>query len=146
MEMTEIRAIVRALDGNFALVEVEQGGCGRCHEKGGCGGQHLTQALCTSPKTYRVTNPVGAAVGDAVQVGIPSGAIRFSANLAYGLPILGVFAGALIGMEMAGDIAAIGGAGVGLVLAWFIARQIAQSGTGNPQFQPQIISLRSTHS
>lgn len=146
MEMTEIRAVVRSLDGEFAVVEVELGGCGRCHETGGCGGQHLTQALCTSPKTYRVANPLGAAIGDAVQVGIPDGAVRYSANLAYGVPILGVFAGALLGMQLYGDSGAIVGGLLGLLVAWLIVRNTARSGVENPRFQPQIISPRSNHS
>ena len=146
MEMTEIRAVVRSLDGEFAIVEVEQGGCGRCHEKGGCGGQHLTQMLCTAPKTYRVANPVEAAVGDSVQVGIPAGAVRYSANLAYGVPILGVFSGALLGMQLHGDSGAILGGVLGLFVAWLIVRNKTRSGVESPRFQPQIISLRSTHS
>ena len=43
VEQTTIRGVVRSLDGENAIVEPDQGGCGRCHEKGGCGGQQLTQ-------------------------------------------------------------------------------------------------------
>ena len=77
-EETTIRATVRSLDGDEALVEVELGGCGRCHEKGGCGGQQLTQMLCSGPKNYRVANPYGARVGDQVTVAITPGTVRKS--------------------------------------------------------------------
>ena len=146
MEMTEISAVVRSLDEGFAIVEVKQGGCGRCHEKGGCGGQHLTQAFCSAPKTYRVANPVEAQVGDSVMVGIPAGALRYSANLAYGLPILGIFAGALLGMQVQGDVGAMLGGLLGLLLAWLIIRAKAHAEAGNPEFQPQIISPHSSNS
>lgn len=90
---TTIRAVVRALDGAHADVEVEQGGCGRCHEKGGCGGQQLTQMFCSGPKTYRVSNTVGAEVGDSVTIAIAAGSVRKTANLAYILPLTATITG-----------------------------------------------------
>lgn len=145
MEMTEARAVVRSLDGEFAIVEIQHGGCGRCHEKGGCGGQHLTQAFCGSPKAFRVANTTGVKVGDEVTLGIPAGAIRYSANLVYGLPIAGVFIGAFLGMRYAGDPGAMLGGLVGLVAAWLIIRAKAHAKAGNSEFQPQIISPTSIH-
>ena len=65
-EPSTVRAIVREINQADALVEIEQGGCGRCHEPGGCGGQQLTQMFCSTPKTYRVANEIGAGVGDRV--------------------------------------------------------------------------------
>lgn len=144
MEITEIRAVVRALDDGVAFVEVEQGGCGRCHEKGGCGGQHLTQAFCSGPKSYRVANPGNVQVGDRVTVGIPAAALRYSANLAYGLPLLGVIAGAAAGMHWFGDRGAMLGGAIGLFVAWLLIRFRARAGLENPQMQPKIISPGST--
>ena len=140
MEITEIRAVVRSLEGELAIVEVEQGGCGRCHEKGGCGGQHLTQAFCSSPRTYRVGNPGSARVGDQVTIGIPASALRYSANLAYGIPIVGIFAGAAAGMTLYGDTGSILGGLAGLVLAWLLIRYKSRTGLLNPEYQPKIIS------
>ena len=72
-EQTTIKAIIRNLDGKFANVEVEHGGCGHCHEEGGCGGQQLTQMFCSGQKTYLVENTIGADVGDRAT---PACAIR----------------------------------------------------------------------
>ena len=66
--MIEARGKIAAIDGDYALVSISDTGCGRCHEAGGCGGNNLTQMLCTSPKTYRVLNPRQARVGDSVVV------------------------------------------------------------------------------
>lgn len=140
MEITEIRAVVRSLEGELAIVEVEQGGCGRCHEKGGCGGQHLTQAFCSSPRTYRVGNPGSARVGDLITIGIPASALRYSANLAYGIPIVGIFAGAAAGMAFYGDTGSMLGGLAGLVLAWLLIRYKSRTGLLNPEYQPKIIS------
>lgn len=135
-----IRAVVRALEAGEVLVEVEQGGCGRCHEKGGCGGQHLTQMLCAGPKTYRVGNPGGVAVGETVTVAIAAGAVRHSANLAYGLPILALIVGAMLGLQVGGDPGAMAGGAAGLIAAWLFARHRMRVGAGNNSIRPYIVS------
>lgn len=138
-EVSTIRAVVREIDGAEAIVEVEQGGCGRCHEKGGCGGQSLSQMLCASHKTYRVDNPGGAAVGEAVTVAIAAGAIRWSANLAYGVPILGLIVGAVAGNQIAADPGAVLGGALGLGIAWVVGRAKV-AGTGKNAMRPHIVS------
>lgn len=139
-EVSTIRGVVRAVDGLEAIVEVEQGGCGRCHEKGGCGGQSLSQMLCSAKKTYRVDNSGGAAVGDAVTIAIAAGAVRRSANLAYGLPLISVIVGAALGMQAGDDLGAIAGGGVGLLFSWLLVRRKMSSGTGNTTIRPYIVS------
>lgn len=138
--MITIRAVVRSIDGDDALVEVEQGGCGRCHEEGGCGGQHLTQAFCSGPKTWRARNDIGAAVGDPVRVAVSSESLRLSANLAYGLPLLAAIGGACAGMLMAGELVAILGAAAGLSAAFYWLRIRSRRESGNPGACPHIIS------
>lgn len=139
-EMSTIRAIVRAVDGNQAVVEVEAGGCGRCHEKGGCGGQSLTQMFCSGPKTYRVENSAGAELGDRVTVAIAAGSVRRTANFAYGLPLLATIAGATLGMALGGDLGAMLGAGCGLALSFLYIGFRTRSNSGNISERPHIVS------
>lgn len=139
-EQTTIRAVVRAREGASALVEVEQGGCGRCHEKGGCGGQHLTQMFCAGPKTYHVDNAIGADIGDRVTIAVAAGSVRHTANLAYGVPLIGCIGGAAIGASFAGDGGAIFGAATGLILSFLYIRFRSQANTGNSTERPHIIS------
>lgn len=139
-EQSTIRAIVRSLDGGEALVEVESGGCGRCHEKGGCGGQQLTQMFCGGAKTYRVDNPAGANVGDRVTIAIAEGSVRRTANLAYGIPLTAAIIGAAVGSSLGGDPGAILGAGFGLVLALLYVRFRSQRDARNITERPYIIS------
>lgn len=139
-EYSEVRAVVRAVEGNQAFVEVTQGGCGRCHEKGGCGGQQLTQMFCGGPTSYRVRNEMGARVGDTVTVAIAAGAVRHGANLAYGLPAISLVLGAVVGMELNGDLGAIFGALLGLGVAWSCVRCLLKAQGGNSVFHPYIIS------
>lgn len=139
-EASTIRAIVRDLDGQQALVEVEQGGCGRCHEEGGCGGQHLTQMFCGGARSYRVENSVNARIGDHVTVAIAAGSVRRTANLAYGVPLLSMIAGALLGMPMAGDLGAMAGAACGLFLAILYIRRRTRGDAESVANRPYIVS------
>lgn len=139
-EVTTVRAIVRGLDGAEALLEVEQGGCGRCHEEGGCGGQHLTQMFCGGARTYRVENSINAAIGDQVTVAIAPGSVRRTANLAYGLPLLGIIFGALLGMLLANDLGAIVGAGGGLLLAFLYIRIRLHNNAGDLADRPYLVA------
>ncbi|MCG2577566.1 SoxR reducing system RseC family protein [Dechloromonas sp. XY25] len=139
-ELITIRGVVRALDGSDALVEVEQGGCGRCHEEGGCGGQQLTQMFCGGPKSYHAENTIGAGVGDRVVVATAPGSVRRTANLAYGIPLLGAIGGAFIGMPLAGDAGAVMGAVAGLVAAFaYIGLRMSRK-TGTTENRPYIVS------
>ena len=139
-QASTVKGIVRAIEGLEAVVEIEHGGCGRCHEEGGCGGQQLTQMFCAGPKSYRLANPGGARVGETVTVAIAAGTVRRSANLAYGVPLLGLIAGATVGMHIGGDAGAMGGGGVGLVLAWFLALGWMRRGSGKNAVRPYIVS------
>lgn len=135
-----IRAVIRARDGQEAVVEVESGGCGRCHEEGGCGGQNLTQMFCSGPKTYRVVNAINADVGDRVTVAIEAGSVRRVANLAYGIPLVATILGAALGAHWAGDAGSMLGAAIALSLALVFIRFRARDGSGNYAARPHIIS------
>ncbi len=139
-EASTIRAVVRAVDADGVHVEVAQGGCGRCHEKGGCGGQHLTQAFCSGPRRYYVANDIGVQVGDQVTVEVAAGSLRRGANLAYGMPLLGLIGGALTGKALAGDAGAIIGGGLGLVLAYWLLARKSRNSPVDRQTQPRIVA------
>jgi sigma-E factor negative regulatory protein RseC len=142
-EPSTVRAIVREINQADALVEVEQGGCGRCHEAGGCGGQQLTQMFCSTPKIYRVANEIGARVGDRVTIAISADSVRRSANLAYVLPLTATISGALLGMLLGDDPGAMLGSLAGLVLAFLHVRRRAAAGTGFSAIRPHIVSRSS---
>lgn len=138
--LNTVKAHVRSIEGSFAIVEVEQGGCGRCHEEGGCGGQHLTQMFCSGPKTYRVANPGAAVVGERVTVAIGAGNLRRTANLAYVFPLLMAVAGAVLGASLAGDFGAIVGMLSSLALAFLYVKARSRSVLDSESDQPHIVS------
>ena len=139
-DSSSIAAVVREVADGVAHVEVEHGGCGRCHEPGGCGGQQLTQMFCNGPKTYCVDNPVGAVIGDRVLVAIAPGELRRTANLAYILPLTATIGGAALGMFLAEDIGAMIGGAAALFGAFLYIRRRMQRPAAQLAVRPYIVS------
>lgn len=139
-EQTTIKAVIRSRDGRFANVEVEHGGCGRCHEDGGCGGQQITQMFCGGPKSYLVENSIGADIGERVTIAIASGSVSRTANFAYVLPLTVTIAGAALGAAFGSDLSAMIGAGIGLAFAFFYVIVRSHGKTGNLAERPHIVS------
>lgn len=117
-------ARVTRLDGDYAIVELtgrSGGGCGRCHEPGGCGGSAVIGQLFGPRRTsFRVPNVIGATPGEPVFVELGDGALLKVALMVYLLPVLLLVAGAFLGMALvpvSGDLAAAAGGAIGLALA-----------------------------
>lgn len=118
--MTEVEGVVKSVEGRIAEVEVvRSSGCGRCHEPGGCGGGE--QQVCRN--VYRLSNDVGAKAGDEVWVSIAEGSVLKAALVAYGVPGVSLFLGAVLAMAtLGGDLAAFGGALLGLMFGYALLR------------------------
>lgn len=138
-EVSEARAVVRRLEDGAVWVEIEQEGCGRCHEAGGCGGQKLTQAFCAGPRSFRIEHAGGLQVGDRVRLGLPAREIRRGANLAYVIPLVLMLAGAALGLFVAADLGAIVGGALGLALGWWNLRRLGKSGLADPALRPYFL-------
>jgi len=136
--MIDALGTIVSINGGYAKVLMDEAGCGRCHEPGGCGGINIGKMLCSSPRTFQVENPGNAALGDRVTIVIAEGAVRRSAIFAYLVPLLALFVGALGGSALAGEIGAIVGAFGGLLCAWLALRYAQGRGTLDRRFQPYI--------
>lgn len=136
--MIDAQGTIAGVDGDYAIVHMDETGCGRCHEQGGCGGNNLGQMFCSTPRTFRVLNPGKASVGDRVRVAIADGAVRRSAVYAYGFPLLALFIGALGGAAFAGEPGAIFGAFGCLFAAWFLLRRAQLRSKPDQRFQAYI--------
>lgn len=138
-EVSEARAVVRRVEEGAVWVEIEQEGCGRCHEAGGCGGQKLTQAFCAGPRSFRIQHSGGLLVGDRVRIGLPVREIRRGANLAYVTPLVLMLAGAVLGMVVAADPGAIVGGALGLALGWWNLRRFGKPALADPASRPYFL-------
>jgi sigma-E factor negative regulatory protein RseC len=129
--MIETRAVVTRREGEYAFVEVNEsaGGCGRCHEAGGCRSFVLTDAFGVQRRVFRIANTLHAAPGQMIVIGIEDHATLRAAVLAYGVPLVLLLAGASLGTAVApaaqADLAAAGGTLAGLAGGFALARLLA---------------------
>lgn len=135
---------VTGIEGEFAWVRIEGGGCGRCHESGGCGGQHLTQMFCSTPRVYRLRNRVGAQPGDRVSIVLPAGLLGCYATLAYGLPLLGLLLGALLGEGVSGEAGALLGGVAGCACGFLPLGRRSALWAGKIEAEPHIGEIKSS--
>ncbi|MCM8594445.1 SoxR reducing system RseC family protein [Accumulibacter sp.] len=126
------------LDGEHATIRVDESGCGRCAEPGGCAGRNLGRLLCRTPRDFRVLNPERCVVGQRVRVSVGEGSVLRGAGWAYGLPLLALLAGSLLGSAAGGEPGAIAGAATGLTGGWLALRQVQRRTHDDPRWQPSI--------
>lgn len=137
--MNETSATVIAVDGDYAIVRTENGGCGRCHESGGCGGANISQMFCGNERNWRVLNPRRAKIGETVTVAVAEGAVRSGASLLYGMPLFGLIAGAVFGATLEPAWGGIAGGALGLAAAWIGVVRTLRRRHCDPRFQPHIV-------
>lgn len=117
-------------EAGVAHVKVQRsGGCGRCHEEGGCGGG--AESRCDA---FVVLSELDVKPGDRVQIDIPEGAALRAALLAYGLPLAGVLVGAAAAHLFVGsDAATLAGACAGFFASLLLMRRVRHRGTARPR-------------
>lgn len=151
--MNEMRAIVLALQGDQAeIAPVGNFRCGHCADSNGCGSGKLAQMFCSAePRKFRAKNSAQAQVGDEVNVVLPSGLLLRSAMLAYGLPLVLLLTGALLGASFghAGAerdglalLGALAGWLAGFWIGHLIAADVAQQAVVQSVVVPHEVSRR----
>jgi sigma-E factor negative regulatory protein RseC len=130
--MLEQHAIILKTEGGLAWVEArESGSCGSCGT-GGCSTRRLADLFGRRERAFPVDNVLRAAAGERVVIGIPPGALWRSAFRLYGLPLVLLLAGALLGQHLQGDLGALAGAAGGLALGALAQRTRASSRAFQP--------------
>jgi sigma-E factor negative regulatory protein RseC len=143
--MIETEGVVVKLCTDGAYVETARASsCGTCSSQQSCGTSSLSQLLGGTAKPFQVLNPIGAAVGERVVIGLEESALLRSSLLSYALPLAFLMAGALLGSQLvpaeaAKDLYSVIGAGVGLALGFAALKWVATRAGGQRQFQPVIL-------
>lgn len=114
-------------------VEVDiRAGRSACHGcSGGCGLQYLSRAFGRESSRRRFVAPPGSEwpLDSRVQIEFPARQLLVAACLAYGLPLLGLGLGLLLGLSawpQSGDLASGAGLLTGLAGGMFMARVLAR--------------------
>ncbi|MHB1246093.1 MAG: SoxR reducing system RseC family protein [Sulfuriferula sp.] len=144
--MIETQARILEIEAGAALVEpMEPSGCSACGggKGGGCGADRIGQVFTLRSKNYRVLDPRGSRVGEAVVIGVADGAVLRGSGAVYLLPLLLVFVGALLASHFApsanSDVWSIGGAATGFVMGTFWLLWFSRRAARDARFQPVIL-------
>lgn len=144
--MLETEGLVVRLGVDGTYVETARASfCGSCSSKQSCGTSSLGQLLGRKTSSFRVSNPIGAVVGERVVVGLEESALLTSSLLGYVLPLASLLGGALLGSQFAPagaatDLYSVSGAVVGLILGIATLKWVAaRANGGQRQFQPVIL-------
>lgn len=93
-----------AVEGDQALVALaSQSACGSCAAKSGCGTSVLGSLFPKRHQQLRVDNSQAAKPGDRVVIGLPEAGLQRASLLLYGVPLLGLIAGAVAGDHWGGS-------------------------------------------
>lgn len=130
----EQEAVIARVAGKHAFLEVGGGGCGQCHETGGCQSGVLGRLFGGKPRQFRILNSIGAVPGDHVIVRVAEGATLLAALLAYVLPVLSLLVGAIAGNAIGdggnGDVATALGALSGFAVGVLSGLTLRKTGIG----------------
>lgn len=119
--MNEIHAVVRRLGDGCVWVETDPAAsCSRCSGGQACSTVSISRLFCAPTRHFCVATQELLQEGDQVRLGMPEGKILYAALLGYGLPVLGLLLGALLGsllvpaVEWVSIAAGLAGFGAGL--------------------------------
>lgn len=95
--MIEEYAIVTGVSDGYATLEIERRvACGLCGQKRGCGNATWGKLLGHSQHAFRAKNQIDASTGDSVVVGVDERAMLSSVFYLYIVPLLTMFAAAIL--------------------------------------------------
>ena len=133
-EMVAVREIA---PGGVWVEGVQQSSCGACAARKGCG--HASLAEIGKPIRLWIPTSEPLQEGQTVLLDLPDGALAASATTLYGLPLIGMIAGALLGQASGSDsmalLGAVGGLGAGFLVARILAHRFRNV------WQPRIVSV-----
>lgn len=144
--MIEERGKVVDLRPDWALIEIlRQTACGRCAAQSGCGTGALGKFFTRKPVQLWVRQSSALEIGQHVILGIHEKALLSSSFVTYFIPLLSLFAGALLGkwcaeaLSLNGESLPVLFAIMGFVLSLLWLRRLSNRLQSNSDFQPVIL-------
>ena len=132
----EIVEVVEIGDGGIWVEGVQRSACGSCSARAGCG-QHSLSKLGRPVRLWVKSSQVFQ-VGQQVVLSLPQGSLALSALNMYGLPLIGLIAGAMAGYTTGSEPASVITGLIGLGAGLWLARMIAHR--REKDWQPQILN------
>jgi sigma-E factor negative regulatory protein RseC len=127
--MIEEQVVITSITSTGAWVEgIQQSACGSCSAKTGCGQHAMSQLgrkvslwLPFDTSTDRQWQQ-GIKIGQQVVVGLPEGAILKSTLVLYGIPLIALVFGAILGHFLSGERGSIIVSLLSMLLGFKLAR------------------------
>ncbi len=146
--MIEEHARVVAVQGDTALLQTQrQSSCGSCEVKSGCGTSVLAGIVGQKITQLKVRNTLNARPGDEVVLGMEEHALVTGSLLVYGVPLLMLLLGALMGeaiasqLGMNADLLPVVGGATGFVLAFLLVRGVLRRTAVGLQMNPVMLRI-----
>ena len=144
--MTEEAEVV-AIDGDHAWVEAQRRtACGACTASKGCGTGLIARFFSGREVRLRAANPIAAEVGERVVVAVAEDVLLRSSLMAYILPLITLFIGAILGQEIqyalfdpAGEGIVVLGGLLGFGLGVLGLRAFARRVERDDRYEPRIV-------
>jgi sigma-E factor negative regulatory protein RseC len=146
--LTENGRVVGVESDGIWVETIRRSTCGTCAAQKGCG-HGLLQRVSEGKRGYIRALPGdypvdSYKVGDQVLVSIPEEVILRGSLIAYVMPLITMFVGALSAVNwLTGnqDLLAIGGAAIGLALGFALVRWHGAHHRRDPEFQPVLLRV-----
>ncbi len=140
--MIEESGRVVAVESGAVWVEtLRKSTCSGCSARSGCG-QGLLGELGLGPRRghVRALSELSLSVGDAVIIGVREDLLVRGSLLVYLMPLLGLFAGALLTQSAgAAEPWVVLGGFAGMFLAWYGVRRRSVRTAHDPALQPVVV-------
>ncbi len=131
-DVVEVARIME-VDGASAKVRMEENSA--CES---CGAHQICHPAMGLKPMLEIDNSIGAKVGDIVELEMSSSSRVTASLVVFGLPIVGLFIGAVVGnMQQGGQDTAVVGALAGLALGALLVRFVNNLVKKKVQFRPR---------
>lgn len=138
----EIVEVVEIGEGGVWVEGIQRSACGSCSARAGCG-QHTLSKLGRPVRLWVETHDAYS-LGNQVVLALPEGSLAFSALSLYGLPLIGLVIGAVLGNQGGSEAQSMMAGMLGLVIGLGAARLFARR--NKDDWQPTIVKECSGHS
>jgi len=147
--MIEESGTISHVEGDYAWVSsAVKSGCSSCASNNSCGTSSLSQFFGNKKSALKMRNNIQANVGDSIVFGLEESDLVRIALMNYGLPLLGLIVGMIIGDQLLAtwfdglaDFGAFLGSIVGLWLGLAKAKKISNHYLSQGKFCPVILRL-----
>jgi sigma-E factor negative regulatory protein RseC len=145
--MIEESGEIIACEGEYAWVETQRkSACGSCSVNKGCGTGALSKMYGDKFSRVKALNPISAHQGEVVILGLAEEALVRGSLMMYGVPLVGLILGAVLGVAIAESMALESSDGVtallgiaGLALGFYVVRLFNQRVARDERYQPVVL-------